>query len=122
VATGEGAVVYPIVVVEVDGIMCRALLDTGAGSSYASATLLARLHTSPVRKEHRRIEMMMQSSTKMIEVHKIKIDSLEENFHLDTEVTKVDRDKLLSLTNPRYKEIIEKLIHLPQWNKDARCG
>jgi hypothetical protein len=24
VATGEGAVVYPIVVVEVDGIMCRA--------------------------------------------------------------------------------------------------
>ena len=112
VATGEGAVVYPIVVVEVDGIMCRALLDTGAGSSYASATLLTRLHTSPVRKEYRRIEMMMQSSTKMIEVHKIKIDSVEENFHPDTEVTKVDRDKLLSLTNPRYKEIIEKFTYL----------
>jgi hypothetical protein len=87
VATGEGAVVYPIVVVEVDGIMCIALLDTGAGSSYASATLLARLNTSPVRKEYRRIETLMQSSTKMIEVHKIKIDSVEENFHLDTEVT-----------------------------------
>jgi hypothetical protein len=56
--------------------------------------------------------MMMQSSAKMIEVHKIKIDSLEENFHLDTEVTKVDRDKLLSLTNPRYKEIVEKFTYL----------
>ena len=47
----------------------------------------------------RRFEMMMQSSTKMIEVHKIKIDSLEENFHLDTEVTKVDRDKLALFPN-----------------------
>ena len=38
--TGEGLVVYPVVVVEVDGIRCRALLDTGAGSSYGSATLI----------------------------------------------------------------------------------
>ena len=29
VATGEGPVVYPVVVVEVEGITCRALLDTG---------------------------------------------------------------------------------------------
>lgn len=35
-------VVYPIVTAEVNGIKCRALLDTGAGSSYASSTLLDR--------------------------------------------------------------------------------
>ena len=29
---GKGAVAYPVVVVEVNGIRCRALLDTGAGS------------------------------------------------------------------------------------------
>ena len=32
-ATGKGAVIYPVVVVDLDGIKCRALLDTGAGSS-----------------------------------------------------------------------------------------
>ena len=37
VATGEGPVVVRVVVVEVEGITCRALLGTGAGSSYASA-------------------------------------------------------------------------------------
>ena len=44
VATGipTGNVTYSVVVVEVEGIKCRALLDTGAGSSYASAALLDR--------------------------------------------------------------------------------
>ena len=33
--TYEDAVIYPVVVVNVDGIKCRALLDTGAGSACA---------------------------------------------------------------------------------------
>ena len=36
-------VVYPVVVIKVDGIECRALLDTGSSSSYASAKLLDKL-------------------------------------------------------------------------------
>ena len=36
-----GAVVYPEVVVEVEGMNCRALLNMGVGSSYASASLLS---------------------------------------------------------------------------------
>ena len=32
--------ILPVVMVKVDGITCRALIDTGAGSSYASAKLL----------------------------------------------------------------------------------
>ena len=43
VATGDTTVTYPVVVVNVEGIKCRALLDTGAGSSYASSALLERL-------------------------------------------------------------------------------
>ena len=42
--TGKnGRVVYPVVKVSVEGVLCRALLDTGAGSSYASAALLDKL-------------------------------------------------------------------------------
>ena len=58
-ATGGGQEVYPVVVVEVDGNRCRALLDTGAGSSYASAALISKLNGKPDRREYKRIEMMM---------------------------------------------------------------
>ena len=43
----DGPVVCPVVVVEVAEIKCRALLDSGAGSSYASAALLERIGAKP---------------------------------------------------------------------------
>lgn len=112
VATGKGSVTYPVVVVDVGGIHCRALLDTGAGSSYASAALLHRLGKQPVRREYKRIEMMMQASNREIEIHDVVISSLTGEFQLRTEVTKVDRGTLLSLENPRYKHMIEQYDHL----------
>ena len=42
-SVGNSAVIHPVVVVEVQGVKCRALQDTGTGSSYASAALLDRL-------------------------------------------------------------------------------
>lgn len=53
-ATGKnGRVVYPVVKVNVEGVLCRALLDTGAGSSYASAALLDKLPKRSRAKEIR---------------------------------------------------------------------
>ncbi|XP_068739951.1 uncharacterized protein [Montipora capricornis] len=112
VATGRGAVTYPVVVVNVGGIHCRALLDTGAGSSYASAALLDRLRKQPVRKELKRIEMMMQATTREIEIHEVVVKSLSGAFQLRTEVTKVNRGVLLSLGNPGYKDMIGRYHHL----------
>ena len=43
--TGEG--VFPVVVVKVNGVMCRALIDSGAGRSYASAKLVAMIDEKP---------------------------------------------------------------------------
>ena len=40
------------------------------------------------------------------------IDSLDGNFRLETEVTKVDRGSLLSLENPKYAEVIQTYPHL----------
>ena len=42
VATGKSSVTYPVVVVEVCGIRCRALLDTGVGNSYAQQPYLVQ--------------------------------------------------------------------------------
>ena len=107
-----GTVTYPVVVVKVNGIKCCALLDTGAGSSYASATLLDRIGEKPIRKENRRIDMMMQSVTQKIEVYNVSITSLDEHFSLQASVSKVSKDVLLSLPNPNYERATPRFTHL----------
>jgi hypothetical protein len=94
------SVCYPVVVVEINGIKCRALLDTGAGSSYASSALINKLKIKPVKVERRHIEMMIGSVTKNIELYQIRVKSLESDFSLEMQVSKIDREKLLVLENP----------------------
>ena len=105
-------VIYPVVVVEVLGVKCRALLDTGAGSSYASAALLDRLKIRPHQREVRQIEMMMGVVTKPVEIFKVQISSLKGDFLLETDVTLVNKRQLLSLENPRYQQVLERYDHL----------
>ena len=101
VATGEGPVVVRVVVVEVEGITCRALLDTGAGNSFASATLVERLNQKPDHKVYiKKFEMMMTSTTQKIEMYKILISSIKGNFSLPTTLSKVDKGVLLTVPNP----------------------
>ena len=47
--TPESEAAYPIVVVKVNGIICRVLLDTGAGNLYISSTLACDLKKPPIR-------------------------------------------------------------------------
>ena len=90
-ATGGGQVVYPVVVVNVDGIRCRALLDTGAGSSYASAALISKLNRKPDRREYKTIEMMMTSTSQKIEMYKVQVSNIKGVFGLNTTLSKVDK-------------------------------
>ena len=55
---------------------------------------------------------MIGSVTKNIELHKIRAKNLESDFHLEMQVSKIEREKLLVLENPRYVEIIAKYNHL----------
>ena len=112
VASVKGEVIYPVVVVLVDGIKVRALLDTGSGSSYASAALIDRLSKRPTRTEHKRIDMMMCSTTQKIEVYNVNVSSITGKFAMETEVNKVDKGVLLSVPNPRYAEKINQYPHL----------
>ena len=98
--------------VDVNGFKCCTLLDTGAGSSYASSAILDHLGLRPVRKEFKRIEMMLGSVNKVIGIYNVMIKSLNGKFWLETEVTKVDRGTLLSIDNPKYAEVINKYPHL----------
>ena len=108
----KGPVVYPVVLVEVEGVSCRALLDTGAGSSYASAALLNKLPKRNHREEVRRVDMMLGSVTRRMEVSSINVKAVEGNFNIDVEVTKVEKGDLLLIDNPKYERLIEKFGHL----------
>ena len=103
---------YPVVVVKVNGSKCRALPDTGAGSSDASSAILEHLGNRPLREKFKRIEMMLGSANKVIGVYGVTIGSLDEKFRLETEVTKVDRGTLLTLDNPGHAEMMEKYPYL----------
>ena len=113
-ATEQGSkpVVYPIVNVNVEGIECRALLDTGAGSSYASAALLDRLPKRSQSKEVRKIEMMLGSTTREVSLSTINVASVDGEEKLQVEVTRVERGKLFTIDNPHYSEIFQSFKHL----------
>jgi hypothetical protein len=103
---------YPVVVVNVEGVKCRALLDTGAGSSYASAALLNRLTNRKRHKEIRRVEMMLGAVTREMELSTVNVEALDGKFKLNVSVTKVDKSELLNVDNPHYQQLIAKYPHL----------
>ena len=111
-AATEGSVIYPVVVVNVNNILCRALLDTGAGSSYASSALLGKLNLRPIWREAKRIEMMMHSTTRKTGVFEIEINDVSGDFQFKAEVNKVERETLLSLPNPNYESVLRQHQHL----------
>ena len=82
-------------IAKVNGVKCHALLDTGAGNSYASSGLIDLINSKPIRRESKRIEMMLGSVNKVVSVHNLSVNNLEGDFKLNIEVTKVDRNGLL---------------------------
>ena len=67
-----------------EGVLRRALLDTGVGCSYATAALLAKLPKRSRAKEVRRIEMMLGATTQEVDLSTIKVRSIEGSEELLT--------------------------------------
>ena len=112
VATGEQSVIYSVVVLKIDGIKCRALIDTGAGSSYISEVLANLIGKQPVCKEIKQIDMMLHSTSQKIEIYEVQISNVNGDFAFLTTVNKIKKSVLLSLPNPSYKQIIERYPHM----------
>ena len=104
-------VVYAMVTVDMNGVKCRALMDTEAGSCFASSTLLDCLHLRPIRQQLNRIEVMFGTSKKVIDIYGLQIPSINGKFTLKAEVNKVDRKELLALENQKCKEIVAQFSH-----------
>ena len=112
-ATQKGEkVCHPIVVVKANGIICRALLDTGATVSYASAYLLDLLKLAPSQSLTRQIQTITGIITKQVKTYNLQVSDTEGKSIIPVSVTRVERDKLLSVDNPNYADIISRYAHL----------
>ena len=61
-----------VVVIEVKGVRCRALIDTGTGSSYVSK-LISRSNKKPICRESKRIETLMHSVVQKTAIYELQI-------------------------------------------------
>ena len=104
--------VFPVVVIDVNGIRCRALVDSGAGSSYVSAKLIQLLGVKPSTIETRNIDMLMTSKVARFEVYDLEFKSVDQQFTLPVKATRVNKTELLSIENPNYGELLKKHPHL----------
>ena len=98
--------------VEIDGVKAHALLDTGVGSSYASAKLIDAINKKPKQVMTRRVDMMLSSTTTKVEIYSANLKSIDGNFDMDIELCKVHRPQLMTINNPNFTGFCEKYSHL----------
>ena len=111
-ASGCKEGILPIIPIKVDGITCRALIDTGAGSSYASGKLISLLKKKPRETKTKRVDMLITSQVTKLEMYDARIESLDGGFSMEVKLTKVHKGELLTVDNPKYQELINNYDHL----------
>lgn len=94
--------IYLVVVVEVEGIKCCILLDTGVGSSYVFVVFLDYILSIGYKKEVRKIEMLLGALIREVELVIIVIFDVNRKFLMFVEVIKVDKGELFILENLKY--------------------
>ena len=111
-ATVSGQVIHPMVLVDVDGIRCRAILDTAASTSYASSSLVNALGKKMLRREAREIEMILGTKKITLEVYAAELKSINGDFSMTAELTKLDKPVVTEVPNPDFVGIPRKYPHL----------
>ena len=124
----QGDSIFPVVNVRVNGIKCRALIDTGVGSSYVSAKLIDLLKIKPVDVKVKQVDKLLGTSLSRLETYETCVQSVCGNFKMDVNLIKVNKGELLTLENPNYHSVIAKYSHLKAsecaiviLNLDFRC-
>ena len=96
-ASGSNEGILPIIPIKVDGITCRALIDTGAGSSYASGKLIDLLKKKPCETKTRRVNMLISSHATKLDMYDTLVESLDGNFSMSVKLAKVHKRELLTV-------------------------
>ena len=92
------------------------MIDSGTGSSYASANLISTLKIKPSEVTRQQIDMLMTSRTTNIEFYDVKIALSDGSNEMSACLSKIDKSELLSITNPQYGDLIKCYQHLNSVN------
>ena len=107
---GDG--VFPVVVVRVNGVVCRALIDSDAGGSYASAKLTNMIGGKPSATKVQRIEMLMSSKSARMDFYDTEVCALDGSYQMKVRLAKVEKSELLTINNPQYDKLLRQYNHL----------
>lgn len=97
---------HATVIAKVGGVQARIMLDSGAGSSYISSSLLTELNLKPYQTERRVIEQMYGTVDKLVEIYKVRVESNAiKGFELELCCINAEKPVLTHLPNPRISEL-----------------
>lgn len=99
--SSEGA--FPVLVIEVNGVKCRALIDFGSTSSYISANLVNILKAKAVSSQTEKVEMLMSSKRVRMKIYNLNTESVDGSFQMPVKFIKVERSELLTIKNLHWK-------------------
>ena len=99
-------------IVKVNGVECRALINSGAGSSYASAKLINLLNKKPIDVRVKQVDMLPSTSELRLETYQTTVEAMAGDFQMNVNLIKVNKGELLMLDNPEYENLIAKHSHL----------
>ena len=108
----SNTVTYPVIIVSVEGVKCRALIDTGAGASYVSSKFISLINKKPAQTETKTIQTLLNTSSKKMPIYSVQISDTKHQFSFQTELHKLEKSVLVELPNPKYLELQNKYQHL----------
>ena len=86
--TNSNACTYPSVIVNIEEIKCRALVDTRAGASYVSSTIISlinqKVNKKSITTESTGIETLVSSFMINIPVYSVEIKDINNEFSFKT--------------------------------------
>jgi hypothetical protein len=88
---------YFLYLSKVDGLTCRALIDSGCGSSYASAQLISALVIKQSEIKDQQIDMLLTSRKAKVEQYEVKITSYDGRHKMMTRLKRSIRASSCSL-------------------------
>ena len=113
--TNNNACAYPLVIINIEGIKCRALVDTGSGANYVSSTiinLINRKINKTIKSVPKQIVTLISSSMKNIPVYSVEIKDINNEFSFKTEIKKLEKSVLLEMPSPNYRQLQNTYPHL----------
>lgn len=110
--TSSRSLTYPGILIEIEVIKCCALIDTGAGDSYSSSTLINHIDKKPTRTKTKQIKTLRRTNTRIIKIYSVKNSGHQLRVWLWNRAKSFRKRGVVRISNPKYQELKYTQVHL----------